>query len=181
MSKREWSLRSIRKTQHDRARLAAFSCADQLVRWQLEVENFVRQDLFEWRFAPQARENDPRVLLLLHAPTAELIGVAAHERLRLQTSRAERFWATKLEVVAVATAWQGKRFRGGLRASDVLMSGVMSDIAARVPPRFARVMALVHEDNSRSIQLCIRHGFTEELSRVADLPEYRRLLTEHRE
>jgi hypothetical protein len=76
--------------------------------------------------------------------------------------------------------WQRRTFTNGERASDVLMSGVMTDVVARVPPRFARVMAVVHEDNLRSIKLCRKHGFTEELSRAEQLPSYRRLLTAHK-
>ncbi len=181
MSAPEWSLRSIRNTQKDRRRLAAFACTGSALAWQVEVEDFVRDQLFDWRFAPLARENDPRVLLLSHAKSEELIGIAAHERMVLQAGAQETFFATKLEVVALATAWQGRAFGSKERAIDVLMSGVMLDVARRVPPRDARVLAIVHEDNVRSLIVCQRHGFTEELSRSEDLPRYRRLLTAHRE
>lgn len=56
----------------------------------------------------------------------------------------------------------------------------MTDIAQRVPPRDARVFAVVHEDNERSIALCKRHGLVAEMSRPNGLPQYRRLITEHR-
>ena len=68
-------------------------------------------------------------------------------------------------------------FVTGERASDVLMSAVMTDVSARVPPRDARVFALVHEDNQRSIALCHRHGLVEEMSRPH--PDYRRIVTQH--
>jgi RimJ/RimL family protein N-acetyltransferase len=57
------------------------------------------------------------------------------------------------------------------------MSAAMTDISARVPPRDARVYAIVHEDNRRSIALCRRHGLTEEMSRPH--PSYRRVVTPH--
>jgi len=93
-----------------------------------------------------------------------------------------RFPATKLEVVAVATAWQGRRFEEGAvdrpRVSDVVMSAVMTDVSARVPPRDARVFAVVHEENSRSLALCRRYGLVLEMTRPD--PSYRRLVTDHR-
>ncbi len=81
---------------------------------------------------------------------------------------------------AFSCAWQGRCFNSGGRASDVLLSGALGDIAARVPPRKARVLAIVHEDNARSLAVCRRHGFTEELSRNPMSPFYRRLITAHR-
>lgn len=136
--------------------------------------------LFDWRYAPLAQDNDPRVLLLFHAQTSALIGVSAHERVILQAGNGETFHATQLEVVALSTDWQSNRFSTGERASDVLMSATMSDVKARVPPRFARLLAVVHQDNHRSVAVCRRHGLTEELSRPDQLPQYRRLLTAHR-
>lgn len=59
------------------------------------------------------------------------------------------------------------------------MSAVMTDIGARVPPRDARVYAIVHEDNHRSIALCRRHGLTEDMSRPHQA--YRRIVTSHKE
>lgn len=66
----------------------------------------------------------------------------------------------------------------GERASDILMSAVMTDVSARVPLRDARVYAIVHEDNHRSIALCRRHGLTEEMSRPH--PSHRRIVTPHK-
>jgi hypothetical protein len=104
--------------------------------------------------------------------------VAAHEKVILQRADGTGFAATKIEVIALSTAWQGRSFTTGERASDVLMSALMTDIARRVPPRDARVFAIVHEDNSRSLSLLRRHGLTDELSRPA--PQYRRPITPHR-
>jgi hypothetical protein len=77
----------------------------------------------------------------------------------------------------VGLKWQGQQFPTGDRPSDILMSAVMTDVSARVPPRDARVFAIVHEDNHRSIALC-RHGLSEEMSRPH--PSYRRIVTPHR-
>ncbi len=179
MTPAPWVVRSARRTKQDAARLAAFSCAKPAIDWQREVEQFIREALFDWAFDAFAKQNDPRLLLVFERNTKELVGLAAHERTRLGTGDAS-YAATKLEVVAVASAWQRKKFAGGARASDVVMSAAMTDISTRVPPRDARVFAVVHEDNARSIALCRRHGLVEEMSRVDDLMRYRRLVTRHR-
>jgi hypothetical protein len=157
--------------------LASFACADPAVRWQAEVEQFIQAQLAGWVFDPAAAKEDPRLLLAFTA-AGELFGVAAHERATLQAGDGTQFHATKLEVVAVALKWQGLSFPTGERASDVLMSAVMTDVNARVPPRDACVYAIVHEDNHRSIALCRRHGLTEELSRPH--PSYLRIVTPHK-
>ncbi|GIG59852.1 hypothetical protein Lfu02_42240 [Longispora fulva] len=176
MTDRSWLLRAAKSD--DDVLLSKFTCAEPSVGWQLEVQEFIRLGLADWAFDPHAVEGDPRLLLALHAPSGELAGVAAHERTILQAVSGETFAATKLEVVALAAAWQGRRFESGERASDVLMSAVMTDISARVPPRDARVFAIVHEDNLRSLALLRRYGFVEELSRPH--PEYRRVITAHK-
>lgn len=176
MSKTEWRIRSGQPT--DRELLASFTCADPVVGWQAEVEQFIRTRLIDWTFDPYAVSGDPRLLVALVAATGEQFGVAAHERVILEGGDGAQFHATKLEVLAIATPWQGRRFRTGERASDVLMSAVMTDISARVPPRDARVFALVHKDNERSLAVCRRHGLIEEMSRPH--PDYRRIVTPHR-
>lgn len=75
--------------------------------------------------------------------------------------------------MGVALKWQGHSFPEGERASDVLKSAVMTDVSARAPARDARVYAIVHEDNHRSLALCRRHGLTEEMSRPPQLPKDR--------
>jgi len=176
MSQSEWLVRVARKK--DRALLMRFSCADIAVPWEAEVEAYVRQSLFDWAFDTFAKENDPRLLLVFHRKSGDLVGVAAHERTTLRYGKQRAFAATKLEVVALSRTWQGARFKTGERTSDVLMSAVMSDVAGRVPPRDARVFAVVHEENARSIAVCRRHGLVEELSQVH--VSYRRLVTVHR-
>jgi hypothetical protein len=176
MSEPEWRIRSGQPT--DRDLLASFACADPAIDWQTEVEQFIRTQLIDWAFDPNAASGDPRLLVAFVAATGELLGAAAHEQVILQGGDGARFNATKLEVLAIAIAWQGRRFGTAERASDVLMSAVMTDVSARVPPRDARVFALVHEDNQRSSALCRRHGLVEEMSSPS--PHYRRIVTAHR-
>ena len=176
MSRPEWQLRPAHP--QDRALIKRFACAAPTVPWEREAEHFIQHGLCDWAFDTFARKNDPRLLLLFHRKSGELVGVAAHERTELRYGRTQPFAATKLEVVAIARKWQGQRFKSGDRVSDVLLSAVMTDVAARVPPRHARVFAIAHEKNVRSIAALVRHGLVEELSRVD--PSHRRLVTPHR-
>jgi hypothetical protein len=162
----------------DRKLLAAFDCADPAVRWQAEVEQFIQAQLTDWAFDPHAHTADPRLLLAFTAE-GDLFGVAAHEQVTLRAGDGTSFPATKLEVIGVTLEFQGRAFPTGERASDVLMSAVMTDVSSRVPPRDARVYAIVHEDNHRSLAICRRHGLTEEMSRPH--PSYRRLVTPHKQ
>jgi len=173
MKKSEWRVRL--GGEPDRDLLASFTCADPAVPFQAEVEQFCQRQLLDWALAPGAAEDDPRLLLLVVTATGDLIGVAAHERKSLHGPSGAPFNATVLEVIALATKWQGRSFESGERASDVLMSAVMVDVASRVPPRDAHVLAVVHEENERSLGLLRRHGLTQEMSRPA--PEYRRFVT----
>jgi hypothetical protein len=172
----EWRVRSARRS--DRRLLASFACADPAVGFEADVEQFIQAQLIDWTFAPSAADDDPRLLLAFVGTTGELFGVAAHERVTLRSSDGTEFNATKLHVAAIATPWQGRRFHIGERASDVLMSAVMSDISARVPPRDARVFGIVHQENQRRIALCLRYGLVEEMS--SPDPNYRRLITANR-
>ena len=47
----------------DRELLASFACADPVVRWQAEVEQFIQSQLTDWAFDPHANAGDPRLLL----------------------------------------------------------------------------------------------------------------------
>ncbi len=161
----------------DRELLASFACADPAVRWQVDVEQFIQRQLTDWAFDPHAGDGDPR-LLLAFTPAGDLFGVAAHERVILQAGDGTSFPPTKLEVAGVALKWHRHPFPAGERASDVLMSAVMTDVSARVPPRDARIYAIVHEDNHRSLALCQRQGLTEDMSRPH--PSYRRIVTPHK-
>lgn len=170
-----WRIRAGRPD--DRELLASFACADQAIRWQAEVEEFIQTQLTDWAFDPRASAGDPRLLLAL-TTEGDLFGVAAHEQVTLRATDGRVFPATQLEVVGVALKWQGRSFLTGERASDVLMSAVMTDVSSRVPPRDARVFAIVHQDNHRSLAVCQRHGLTEEMSRLHR--DYRRIVTPHK-
>ena len=117
------------------------------------------------------------MLLVFAREGDELVGVAAHERVSMKGATGRPYPATKLEVLAVVSAWQGKKFPTGERVSDVVMSAVMADVSRRRPPRDARVFAVVHRDNTRSLALCIRHGLTNHLS--SPDPYYQRVVTPH--
>lgn len=173
----DWTIRAARAD--DRQALASFSCANRAIPWEAEVEDFIqKQALDAWAGAPGAVDDDPRLLLAL-TRAGELFGVAAHEKAMLNIADGHSLTATHLVVVAVATTWQGRRFSTGERCSDVLMSAVMTDISQRVPPRYARVFATVHDENHRSLALLRRHGLVSEMTRVEGQP-YRRPITAHR-
>ena len=176
MSEPEWLIRPGQLADH--GLLSSFDCANPAVGFEVEVEQFIRTQLIYWAFAPGAADDDPRLLLALVRTTGELFGVAAHERKTFKGSDGSPYNATKLEVAAIARPWQGRCFDTGERASDVLMSAVMTDVSTRVPPRDARVFGIVHKDNQRSIALCRRYDLVEEMSNPD--PNYRRLVTPHR-
>ena len=173
----EWLIRVARK--RDASLLKRFSCSRvEAPAWESEIENYIRDSLLDWAFEPGAQDDDPRVLLILHRKTNVLLGVAAHERCELRGPARQSFPATKLQVVAVETSWQGRKFSSGERVSDVVMSAAMRDVLGRVPARYARVYAIVHRENVRSLAVCRRHGLTENLSPVGD---FLRPITEHRD
>lgn len=177
MTKPEWRIRVA--TKKDRALLEGFECADSAVDWSVEVERFIRHASLDWALAPGASDDDPRLLLMLRKASKSLLGVVAHERTTLVAPNGETFAATKVEVIALSRKWQGRKFETGERASDVLMSALMQDVKSRVPPRDARVFAVVHAENAKSIALCKRHGLVDELSPLDD-GRYRRLITKHK-
>ncbi len=177
MTETPWLIRVCQKK--DAKLLEGFRCAQGDAVWQIEVEQYIRKDLLKWAFAPFAKPNDPRLLLVFGRTSNSLIGLAAHEKCELRVGNGRSFPASKLEVIAVATRWQGQQFKTGERMSDVVMSAALHDISARVPPRDARVFAVVHQDNVRSIALCKRHGLSHELSRPH--LDYRRLISASRD
>jgi len=172
----DWLIRPARAS--DRPRLSRFRCASHARPWEAEVEEFVRAHVLDWALDPLAQDNDPRLLLLFDRRLKKLVGAAAHERTTLGAPNIPAFAATKLQVVAVAASWQGRTFPGGQRASDVLMSAALTDVAQRVPPRDARVFAVVHNQNARSVALCHRFGLIHDMA--SEDPAYRALVTDHK-
>jgi RimJ/RimL family protein N-acetyltransferase len=176
MSEPSWLVRTA--IQDDGELLARFRSATSDAKWDVEVEQYISSGrLLAWWSDPLATPLDRRLLLLIDRETGEVVGVAAHQLESFFDGEAE-LAGSHLYVAALARDWQGKAFPGGERASDVLMSAVMEDVTSRVPPRYARVYGIVHEDNVRSLQLCARFGLTEEMSR--NDPEYRRIVTPDR-
>jgi RimJ/RimL family protein N-acetyltransferase len=178
MSEPAWLVRSA--TADDAALLASFRSATSTARWDVEVEEEITSGrLLAWWSDPAAANWDPRLLLLFDRESAELVGVAAHERESLLDADGTEIAGTHLHVAALSTTWQGRSFATGEKASDVLMSAVMQDVKDRVPPRWARVYATVHEDNVRSLRLCARFGLTADMPRSH--PSYRRVITERQD
>ncbi|HEY6728768.1 MAG TPA: hypothetical protein VI197_32375 [Polyangiaceae bacterium] len=141
------------------------------------MEFEIQNRLVDWALAPGAAADDPTILLVFDSTSGDLVGVIAHERQFLGTNALDKVAATKLHLAAVAAKWQGKTFPGGERVSHVVMNAAMSDIARHVPPRDARVFAIVHERNTRSLALCKRFGLVKALER--NDPDYLILATEH--
>lgn len=175
MSEPSWLIRSA--TIDDAPLLAVFRSATTAASWDLEVEDEITSGrLLAWWSEPAAQDWDPRLLLLFERASGELVGVAAHERESLRDSDGTEIHGTHLHVAALSRARQGRTFATGEKASHVLMSALMQDVKDRMPPRWARVYAIVHEDNSRSLALCARFGLTAEMPRTH--PQYRRIITE---
>ena len=174
MSEPEWIVRSA--TAGDAALLASFRSASSSASWDVEVEDEITSGrLLAWWSDPAAQDWDPRLLLLFERGSGELVGVAAHERETVHEEDGTQIAGTHLHVAVLASTWQGRSFTTGERASYVLMSAVMQDVIDRVPPRWARVYAIVHEDNVRSLALCARFGLTTDMPRAH--PHYRRVIT----
>jgi len=173
---KEWKIRPAQPS--DRPTVSGFSCATSTDEWDVEVETVIRTRIVDWAFKPDPRVIDPRLLLVFARAKEELIGVAAHLSADLVGGDGNDIPASRLHVVALASKWHGRRFGSGERASDVVMSAAIVDVDARAPPRNERIYGVVHKDNVRSIAVCKRHGFTEEMS--SPDPDYRRLMTEQR-
>lgn len=170
-----WIFRTPRKK--DRVQLSTFKCASAGESWDGEVEDYINNSAFAWATSAQAKHVDHRLLLLSERSSDALVGVVGHELADL-TDGHTTFAATLLTVIAIATAWQGRRFSSGERVSDVLVSGAMQDISRRRPSRDRWVFAKVHEDNDKAIRLCRRFGLTHEMSQTD--PPYRRLISAKR-
>ncbi|HEX6074620.1 MAG TPA: hypothetical protein VFZ32_05060 [Micromonosporaceae bacterium] len=87
MTKPEWHIRSGQPA--DRSLLSTFACVDLSVHWQVEVEQFIRTQLVDWAFDPHATSGDPRLLLAFVTATEELFGMAAHERVVIESPTAQ--------------------------------------------------------------------------------------------
>lgn len=150
----------------DEARLAVFCCSQSPAqRHEEEVENYIRSSLFSWSqyrnepYPDQARDYEDRRLLILDGPSGELVGVAAHHRLALGLGE-EEFDGRVVYVIALAREFWGAADDAGVKCSDRVMAGVLSD--ARVSdPANPMIVAFVHPNNSHSFGLFARHGYTD--------------------
>jgi hypothetical protein len=107
MSESDWHIRVGQPT--DRALLTSFTCADPAAGYEIEVEQFIQNQLIDWAFAPKAAIDDPRLLLAAATATGEPFGVAAHERVTLQRPDGAPFSATKIEVEEMSSPYPGYR------------------------------------------------------------------------
>lgn len=126
--------------------------------WDIEVERFIQESLCDWVFAAEDAQ-----MILMEDSKGTLTGVAAYQEISIMKSLMP-LKATELTLVALGNETQGKTSSDGKRASDLLMSAVLTDINTHIPPRSHHVFATVHKDNVRSLTLCRRHNLTRELS-----------------
>jgi hypothetical protein len=135
--------------EHDGPILATFCCSTGYA-YDQEVEDFVRRKALQIALAP---ESDYRLLLVLDA--GRLAGCAAHHREALLLVD-RTIVATRLSLLALSLADQGRRLDDGRRLSDLVMSTLIVDA---LETRESDVLtALVARDNLRSIRLCERNG-----------------------
>lgn len=142
--------------------LATFRCADADAGHQVEVENWIRNELSSWVFAPGAAIDEPQLIATLNHQTGQLIGVFVHEHAWLQRGGV-RVAAEKITVAAVALDYQRKHDVEDRRYSDLVMSSGLQAIDARMPPE-RQVFGLVHSDNGDSIRLLQRHNMSRRIS-----------------
>jgi hypothetical protein len=142
--------------------LLTFRCADADAGPQVEVENWVRNDLSSWVFASGAAIDEPQLLATLDHQTGELIGVFVHEHAWLQRGGV-RIAAEKITVAAVALDYQRKHDVEDRRYSDLVMSSGLQAIEARMPPQ-RQIFGLVHVENGDSFRLLQRHNMSRRIS-----------------
>jgi hypothetical protein len=142
----------------DRDLLLEFRCG-RIRPWEAEVEAWIRTRAADWRFAPDAQDNDPRLGLVIL--DSDVVGVYAHELATYTTVHldADPIRGRKLQVAALSSARQGALVGAGNRLSDELFDLMMGDIATR-PERTELCTGLVHVENVRSRKLLSRHGFS---------------------
>lgn len=151
----ELAVRSL--TAQDRPLLERFECAAGPA-YEVEVQQFIRAGLIDWKFAPGAADDDPRAKIL-HPPDDpdDVWAVAAHERLNDLALEGTALDGTKLEVIAVAAAVRGTRV-AGRRVGDLAFEAILDDIARRPRRRGPWLAALVADANTASDALCGRQA-----------------------
>jgi hypothetical protein len=141
-------------SERDGPALGAFRCSTGHA-FEQEVEDFVRQKALRLALWPEA---DYRLLLVLD--DERIAGCAAHHRDALLLVD-RTIVATRLSLLALARADQGRRLEDGRRLSDLVMSTLIVDA---LKTRESDVLtAIVARDNLRSIRLCERNGLRSQI------------------
>ena len=122
----------------DRPQLTEFVCCDGSKGWELEVQEWIQTEAWDWF---EAGVDDPRLLLFIDEFTNELAAVAAHEQ---GLNEHLRF----VNAIAVQSDSQGSGL--GLQ----VMVSVLADAASRCPDGGAYWS--VHPENHRSCRLSDR-------------------------
>lgn len=141
--------------------LATFACSTGA--WfEDEVEAFVRE-----RALPAALRPGSGHRLRLVLDDERLAACFAHhpERLVVAAERgtpARPLEATRLQLVALSLADQGRRLDDGRRISDLVMASCIADA---IEHRSSAILtAIVARDNLRSLALCQRHGLRSQVA-----------------
>lgn len=139
----------------DWATVERLSCATSNQQWDVEVESFIRTGLRPWMDVSIECGDEPRVLVILDEEPAVIVGIGAHAKSELRDSGFE-VAARRLQVAALNVEAQGGSDAEGNRYSSMLISALIQD-AQEVDPG-ARIYALVHRDNARSLGMLARAG-----------------------
>lgn len=127
----------------DDARLAEFrSGPDPLPEYLVEVDDWIQNQALAWYLEP-GHAVEPRLMLLFHDWTDELLAVGAHQR-------GEHEWQRYVEVIAVA---YGHHENGH---GKTMLASVIKDATAFAPSGAATW--LVHPDNDPCIAFCDKAG-----------------------
>lgn len=139
----------------DAPTLRAFRCSSGSD-FEAEVERFIRDDALRWALAPQSLYR-----LLVVIEDKRLIGCFAHHPEALVRKDGAILMATRLQVLALSLADQGRRLDKGQRLSDAVMDTLIVDA---LTTRDSHVLsAIVARENVRSMALCERHGLRSQI------------------
>jgi hypothetical protein len=154
-------------SQEDTDLLSKFRCSTGAA-YEDDVDEFIRNRLLYWTFAPGAALDDPRSLLLTdEADPSRLVAVVAHERLTDLLLRGEPLDGTKAQVVAVSLDCRGIRI-AGRRVGDLAFEALRNDARTRTPQRGRVLAAAVDKANEASLRLCDRQGLSLTVHRTGD-------------
>ena len=148
----------------DREAIGSFACSTGPW-YEDEVQRYVRA-----RALDDARRVSGYELLVAEEDE-RLVACMAYMPWALNFEEHDMIFSMRLQVLAIATADQGRVLVRGRRLSDALMQTL---IARAAPLSFdGALTAIVARDNLRSIKLCERNGLT---SQIAHGIEYVQML-----